>query len=271
MNCQKCQDNNTARIRYGNYWLCDSCYNKSEQLWNESQQPAAIRLRLENQRIVSELYTWLGKLTMDNDKVELHAKFFNHEQILIKDMDIPTLRNHRKELELIAFEARARISADDVKMREHEAKLNPKQKEWLVSAEGPDITVSEAISNVAGRKKRMSAADKMAESLKSLGISGTGLNELMSKVEMGGTTREVTDKRPPAMTFNKSSQTREGLLADASKSMIEGISSERPIQDVVNVAKTAAHIGNRILKESEIKPDEQQPKNDDFDPSSLGF
>src|ERR1700747_1784259 len=44
---------------------------------------------------------------------ELFSQLFNHEKILVKDMDTLTLRAHREELAKIAFEARARLTAAD--------------------------------------------------------------------------------------------------------------------------------------------------------------
>src|SRR5260221_11654525 len=55
---------------------------------------------------------------------ELFSLLFNHEKVLVKDMDVLTLRAHREELAKIAFEARARLTAVDDEEQDRKKKHN---------------------------------------------------------------------------------------------------------------------------------------------------
>ena len=116
---------------------------------------------------------------------ELFSKFYFHEKILIKDMDIPTLREHREELGRIAFEAKVRKIANDDETRERQAKSG--NKEWLVTSNEPDIAVTDAINAVKIRKERMSKMDRLKEQLLTAGIEESLANEMVANLEKRAT------------------------------------------------------------------------------------
>jgi hypothetical protein len=138
----------------------------------------------------------VGRRNMTSQE-ELYAKFYNKGKLLVADMDVTQLREHRETLSQIAFEAKATLAAADDELRERKAKVSVKNKEWLVTPTGPDQTTSDAISAVKVRKERMSKMDKLrADLLKSL--DEATVNEMISQLE-----RKATEKNLKAVTFTK--------------------------------------------------------------------
>lgn len=129
---------------------------------------------------------------------ELFAKFYNHEKVLVKDMDRVQLREHREELQKIAFEAKARLVAADDEARERNAKTS--NKEWLVTDTRPDFDVSSAINVVEKRRARMSKMDKLRADLQKANIDEATINEMIGNLE-----RKATDSKLKTITFNKPS------------------------------------------------------------------
>lgn len=127
---------------------------------------------------------------------ELFAKFYNHEKLLVKDMDVVQLREHREELQKIAFEAKARLVAADDENRERKAKTS--NKEWLVTDAKPDYDVSNAINVVKKRAERMSKMDKLREQLAKAGIDEATIKEMVGNLE-----KKATDKTLKTVTFHK--------------------------------------------------------------------
>jgi hypothetical protein len=127
---------------------------------------------------------------------ELFAKFYNSERILVKDMDISQLREHRDELSRIAFEAKARLVASDDETRERKAK-STKVSDWTLSQTDNQVT-SDAINVVKVRKERMSKMDTMRAQLLKAGIDETTVNEMIKNLE-----RTATTKNLKTITFNK--------------------------------------------------------------------
>lgn len=129
---------------------------------------------------------------------ELFAKFYNHEKVLVKDMDIVQLREHREELQKIAFEAKARLVAADDENRERKAKTA--NKEWLVTDAKPDYDVSSAINVVKKRAERMSKMDKLRDQLAKAGIDEATIKEMVGNLE-----KKATDSKLKTVTFHKPS------------------------------------------------------------------
>lgn len=119
---------------------------------------------------------------------ELYAKFYNHEQILVKDMDIIQLREHRNELSKVAFEAKARLVAADDKIRNLTGKV--KARDWLTTIEG-DQAASDAINVVKARKKRMSSMDKMKDRMLTAGLDEATVNEIIKGLEKTATESSI--------------------------------------------------------------------------------
>jgi len=127
---------------------------------------------------------------------ELFAKFYNHEKILVKDMETSQLREHRDELSHIAFEAKARLVAADDEGRERKAKTS--NKEWLITSIEPDAISTDAINAIKVRKERMSKMDKLRSQLLTAGIDEVTVNEMVANLE-----KKATEKNLKTVTFNK--------------------------------------------------------------------
>ena len=100
---------------------------------------------------------------------ELHAKLFNHEVQLVKDMDVLQLRAHREELAKIAFEARARLGATDEVLKTKEKK-SPKAPGFSRSLQMDDVS-SDAINSINEHQKKLTKDEKMIERMRKMGIS----------------------------------------------------------------------------------------------------
>jgi hypothetical protein len=127
---------------------------------------------------------------------ELFAKFYNHEKVLVKDMDHIQLREHREELQKIAFEAKARLVAADDETRERKAKTA--NKEWPVTDTQAPYDVSQAINVVKTRAARMSKMDKLRKQLQDAHIDEATINEMIGNLEV-----KATDGKLKTVTFNK--------------------------------------------------------------------
>lgn len=130
------------------------------------------------------------------DQEELFRQFYNKGKLLVADMDVTQLREHRETLSQIAFEAKATLAAADDELRERKAKTS--KKEWLVTPTGPDVVTSDAINAVKVRKSRMSKMDSLREQLVKAGIDDATVNEMVANLE-----RKATEKNLKAVTFNK--------------------------------------------------------------------
>ncbi len=97
----------------------------------------------------------------------LHALFFNHAKVFIADMDTATRRQFRDWLSVVAHWGKSGLLA----VEETERSLKAEQKEWLVTSQNPDQSVTDAIAAVKVRKERMSKADKVLANLGALGVS----------------------------------------------------------------------------------------------------
>ena len=126
---------------------------------------------------------------------ELFAKFYNHEKVLVKDMDTVQLREHREELQKIAFEAKARLVAADDETRERKAKTT--NKEWLVTADANGVKDSDLINVPKVRAARMSKMDKLRKQLKDSGIDDDTVNQMIGNLEA-----KATESKLKTVTFN---------------------------------------------------------------------
>ena len=112
---------------------------------------------------------------------ELFAKLFNHEKILYRDMDQLTRRAHREELAKIAFEARARLTADDdVDREDKKAKNGDGKPHGFERSLNTDETTTNAINTIKERQKRLTKQEKIQAGLEKLGISASDASKLMS-------------------------------------------------------------------------------------------
>jgi hypothetical protein len=128
----------------------------------------------------------------------LFAQFFNKGKLLVKDMDMTKLREHREVLARVVFEGKAHLAAVDDELRERKAKSGPKVKEWTLSPTSDQVT-SDAINAVKVRKERMSKMDKIAADLRKIqGMDEDAINEIVSNLE-----RKATETNLKKTTFGK--------------------------------------------------------------------
>jgi hypothetical protein len=128
---------------------------------------------------------------------ELFAKFYNEEVILVKDMDIVALREHRESLSQIALEAKARLVACDDNVRERTSKS--RAKDLLTSDNSQPF--SDALNTPAIRKARMSKMDKIKQDLLAAGIDEETVNDMVRNME-----RKATEKNLKTYAFTKPSK-----------------------------------------------------------------
>ena len=151
-----------------------------------------------------------GKGKVMTPQEELFAKFYNHEKVLVKDMDHIQLREHREQLQTIAFEAKARLVAADDETRERKAKTS--NKEWLVTDTTQPYDVSAAINVVKTRQARMSKMDKLRDQLQKAGIDEATIKEMVGNLE-----KKATDSKLKTVTFNKPATEVSAVQVKASK------------------------------------------------------
>lgn len=99
---------------------------------------------------------------------ELFSQLFNHEKMLVKDMDILTLRAHREELAKISFEARARLTAVDDEDNDRKKKSAPSGARGFERSVNTDETTTDAINAIKNRQKKLSSKEKMLANLAAL-------------------------------------------------------------------------------------------------------
>ena len=121
---------------------------------------------------------------------ELFSQLFNHEKILVKDMDVLTLRAHREELAKIAFEARARLTAVDDEENDRKKLSKPKGPTGFERSAGTDETTTNAINAIKDRQKKLTSREKMLEGLISLyekgGVSRVEAEKIASSAMSAG-------------------------------------------------------------------------------------
>jgi len=155
-----------------------------------------------------------GKGKVMTPQEELFAKFYNHEKVLVKDMDHIQLREHREQLQTIAFEAKARLVAADDETRERKAKTS--NKEWLVTDTTQPYDVSAAINVVKTRQARMSKMDKLRDQLQKAGIDEATIKEMVGNLE-----KKATDSKLKTVTFNKPATEVSAVQVKASKPEVD--------------------------------------------------
>lgn len=174
----------TQRILQNGYWICDihNMYNdiislhcayckycKRPDVLNLLATQTIIQRRgLYHPDIIPSLDEILKGELMPSDDKELFIKLFAQEKTFVKDMNFASLRQRRDELRQIILEAKIRSAAVDDEERNLKSKMTAEQREWLVSNNKTDPSVSDAIEIVKERKKRISKSEKLAASLSEL-------------------------------------------------------------------------------------------------------
>src|SRR6266545_4408092 len=129
---------------------------------------------------------------------ELFAELFNHEKVLVKDMDLLELRAHREQLARIAFEARARLTAADDEEKDRRKQSDPKKATGFARSLSTDETTTAAINAVKERQKKLTKAEKIQAGLEKLGISSADAAKLMSAGTILGRIKNKTNEVKPS-------------------------------------------------------------------------
>jgi len=156
-------------------------------------------------------------MAIDETRKADFEKFFNHEAIAIADMDYATLVSHIQDLEKIAFEAKARLSAGHGKKRKFEYDMSKDERDRLISQ--PSLSVSESLQTVAKRADRMTKADKFMESMKKLGLDEEALKAIADHVTPNKTTNAT-------LTFKSDNPEKNLLTLDGHTDANENKTSE---------------------------------------------
>jgi hypothetical protein len=119
---------------------------------------------------------------------ERFKEFFSHEVMLIKDMDITQLREHRIQLQSIAFEAKARTVATDDAIKTKSKDV--KNKQFLVTIDQSQSD-SDLLNAPKVRAARMSKIDKMRKQYLASGIDEATVNTMIANLERKGTETSV--------------------------------------------------------------------------------
>lgn len=165
--CSKCNEENGEYNAYCEYCKYDYdiiIYNPNKYFIRE--------IRIEHITIRG-----LPRMTPQE---ELFAELFNHEKILVKDMQTLELRAHREELAKIAFEARARLTAVDDEDNNRKKVNSDSKPRGFERSLNTDETTTNAINRIKDRQTRMSKAEKIQAGLEKLGISTADAEAIMS-------------------------------------------------------------------------------------------
>jgi len=159
------------------YWTCERCNRQLVWLCFYCVFCERYDEILSNPNIVNRL----GKENIMTPQEELFSQLFNHEKILVKDMEMLELRAHREQLAKIAFEARARLTAvDDEERTRKKSRAEGEKPSGFERSLNTDETASNAINAIKDRQKRMSKVEKIQAGLEKLGISTADAEKLMS-------------------------------------------------------------------------------------------
>lgn len=123
----------------------------------------------------------------------LFAKFFSEEKTLIALMTPEERIDHIQQLEEIAFEAKARLTAGKEYEREENAKSRAKGK-WTITETNPDQTVTDTINKVKLRKDRMTKLDRQSAKLAALGFSQAEVEEMVAGLRKAAMKDEQSDR-----------------------------------------------------------------------------
>lgn len=139
----------------------------------------------------------------DQKQLEKHAKFYNEEAMTIKDMTYEQLEEREAVLSDIIFEAKSRltgvVNAKKDKLRlmtdqQRESLLNP---DWIASN---SRLITDSTQAVKVRKDRMNQAQKVAESMRAMGLSESAIKEAFG--EMYKATRPNGKSNETVASFN---------------------------------------------------------------------
>lgn len=151
----------------------------------DSIDEALSGIRLD--KIDRSIHLYLSKDWKDNPMTpqeQLFSDLFNHEKLLVKDMDTLALRAHREELAHIAFEARARLTAVDDEEKTRRNKSNNGKPRGFETSINIDEASTNAINTIRERQNKLSKKEKMLKGLADMyQLSGMSLVEAQKLAE----------------------------------------------------------------------------------------
>lgn len=199
----------------GRKWIC-KCGEINTSLEWDHEVPSELCNNHGNVRFDHSLIKWISADTKTADeKRDLFDKFYNSEAISIANMTHEDFVLHEQELALIAFEAKARLTAIIDKKRDDINKRTSNQNQWIIPrSDAEEALVSDAIAAVGKRKKRMNKIEKLKEQLQDSGLDDATVEELIRNVE-----RKATDNAVNLTTFvsSKERETKKAI-AEVKKS-----------------------------------------------------
>lgn len=122
---------------------------------------------------------------------ELYTKFYNAEALLVEDMSDIELQARREELQNLAIEVRARLTKTINKQDERGRARRPKGFESSINV---DETTTEALNAIENRNTRMSKLDKVAKTLREMGVDEAEVQRMLSARNIRDTKAKETSK-----------------------------------------------------------------------------
>lgn len=180
-------------------WICSQCAEELGELngWCEyCKHERGIMVYNPDKYFIRDIrisyITYEQKPQKMTPQEELFSKLFNHEKVLVRDMDMLTLRAHREELSKIAFEAKARLIAVDDEEKVRKNKSADGKPTGFQRSVNTDETTTAAINTIKERQKKLTKSEKIQAGLEKLGISSADASKLM---QAGTILAQIKDKK----------------------------------------------------------------------------
>ena len=173
-------------VDYKQYWICSLCNSGNIDSfchYCKAWKSKAYKLSefSINHEISMRLLSTGGVFKMPIDRDEaLFMKFFNHEDVMVKDMSIEQLSAHIDELENIIYEAKVRHQKSTGVRKNRVERLSQEERDKLIT--NPDFNSSERSKLEIPKRDKRSRADKLLDDLTKLGIDPLTRNALIGNV-----------------------------------------------------------------------------------------
>lgn len=191
---------------------------------------------------------------------ELFKKFFNQEKefIAVEKMDMTDLCARIEELQNIAFEARAKLSAANEEKREREAK--GKKASGLLTSVAGDQLATDAINRVRDRQKKMDKNEKLRENLISLqmlsGLSRLDAEKAADQLMSASTLKMQKDEKYKlqAVAAEKPTVTTPAVIVNPFKKSEPVVETETKATEVIIQDDTV------IIKTETVETEQAKPE-----------
>lgn len=194
--CKSCKATNVNESEHCAYRKCNGERKEFEPF--DDFDEILSRVRFDN--IDRSIHLFLSKDWKDKPMTpqeELFRELFNHEKVLVKNMEILELRAHREELAKIAFEARARLTATDDEEKSRRKKSEDGKPTGFTRSVNVDEASTDAINKIKERQKKLSKADKIRDGLLKLGIDSSAADKIMSARNILSQTKKAQNTTKP--------------------------------------------------------------------------